>query len=163
MRALSLWQPWASLWLTEWKVHETRHWSTNYRGPLLVHAAQRIEREFDGGPLEDICAEAFGSAWRTTLPRGELLGMVRIVDCLPVEMIKREWGMRDHAPPLDHYTDYHCGDWSDGRYGWRRADTPQRFDVPIPWRGQQGFFDVPDSEVRAFASIAPAAQLGLFG
>lgn len=41
MRAISLWQPWASLVVLGAKKIETRHWSTNYRGPLLIHAAKR--------------------------------------------------------------------------------------------------------------------------
>lgn len=41
MRALSLWQPWASLIALGVKTIETRGWSTKYRGPLLIHAAKR--------------------------------------------------------------------------------------------------------------------------
>jgi activating signal cointegrator 1 len=47
MKAISLWQPWASLWFTDSKIHETRHWSTRHRGPLYVHAAKRPIRESD--------------------------------------------------------------------------------------------------------------------
>lgn len=128
-----------------------------------MHAAQRIERELGSLPLEAICDEAFGSTWRTTLPRGEILGIVNVEACQPVETIMRSWGMTCPTPPLEHWMDFHCGNWAAGRYGWRRADNPQRFDAPIPWRGQQGFFDVPDAELRDIARVAPAAQLGLFG
>lgn len=38
-RALTLWQPWASLVALLVKQIETRSWSTKYRGPLLIHAA----------------------------------------------------------------------------------------------------------------------------
>ena len=41
MKCLSLWQPWASLVVIGAKRFETRSWPTNYRGPLLIHAAQR--------------------------------------------------------------------------------------------------------------------------
>ncbi len=37
-RALTLWQPWASLIAIGAKTIETRSWSTAYRGPLLIHA-----------------------------------------------------------------------------------------------------------------------------
>jgi hypothetical protein len=42
MKAISLWQPWASLWCSPRKIHETRHWPTNNRGWMLVHAAQAV-------------------------------------------------------------------------------------------------------------------------
>src|ERR1700694_3122793 len=41
MKALSLWQPWASLIAMGLKEFETRHWATSYRGPLVIHAAKR--------------------------------------------------------------------------------------------------------------------------
>ena len=41
MKALTLWQPWASLVALGLKTIETRGWRTNYRGPLLIHAAKR--------------------------------------------------------------------------------------------------------------------------
>jgi hypothetical protein len=44
VKALSLWQPWASLIAVGAKTIETRGWSTTYRGPLLIHAARKIPR-----------------------------------------------------------------------------------------------------------------------
>lgn len=41
MKALTLWQPWASLIAVGDKTIETRSWSTKYRGPLAIHAAAR--------------------------------------------------------------------------------------------------------------------------
>lgn len=41
MKAISLWQPWASLVALGVKTIETRSWSTKYRGPLTIHAAAR--------------------------------------------------------------------------------------------------------------------------
>lgn len=40
MKALSIWEPWASLIACGTKRIETRSWSTEYRGPLLICAAQ---------------------------------------------------------------------------------------------------------------------------
>ena len=42
MKALTLWQPWASLVALGVKTIETRSWSTTYRGPLAIHAAKRV-------------------------------------------------------------------------------------------------------------------------
>ena len=41
MKAITLWQPWASLIAVGAKTIETRGWATNYRGPLAIHAAKR--------------------------------------------------------------------------------------------------------------------------
>uniref|UniRef100_A0A6M3J354 ASCH domain-containing protein n=1 Tax=viral metagenome TaxID=1070528 RepID=A0A6M3J354_9ZZZZ len=36
MKAISLWQPWASAMALGWKKIETRSWGTSYRGPPLI-------------------------------------------------------------------------------------------------------------------------------
>lgn len=41
MKAVTLWQPWASLVAIGAKTIETRSWATSYRGPLAIHAAAR--------------------------------------------------------------------------------------------------------------------------
>ena len=49
MKALSLWQPWASAIALGHKRIEPRHWTTSYRGLIAIHAAKRWtadEREF---------------------------------------------------------------------------------------------------------------------
>lgn len=130
MRAISLWQPWASLWLSPLKPHETRHWPTNYRGWLAVHAAKRLVSDC-GEALDELCIDQFGAQWRRTLPRGAILGAVHLVDCIPTEVI------------ITSDQDRECGDFSDGRYGWKR-DEWKRLREPVPYIGRQGFFSVPD-------------------
>jgi activating signal cointegrator 1 len=39
MKAISIWQPWASLIAIGAKKYETRSWETSYRGPIAIHAA----------------------------------------------------------------------------------------------------------------------------
>lgn len=135
MKAISLWQPWASLWCSDAKVHETRHWPTSHRGWLLVHAAKRKIDAFDGNRIDDICDSLWGHHWGLELPLGALVGMVNLVGCEPTESM-----------PIGHQStdDYECGDFHHGRYAWRRAAF-RMFAKPIPYRGQQGMFEVPDS------------------
>ena len=89
MKALSIWQPWAQLLAVGVKHDETRSWGTNYRGPILIHAAKRkmnYSTEFIGlhrspfykyfkvmgyGAYENILA----------LPHGAIIGMAELVDC----------------------------------------------------------------------------------
>jgi hypothetical protein len=111
MKAISLWQPWASLWCSERKVHETRHWPTSHRGCLLVHAAKRFEKNF--GPddsLRAILDDEYGGHWGMDLPTGALIGMVNLIDCRRTE---------DVTPAPD---DYECGDFAPGRFAWQRRE-----------------------------------------
>jgi activating signal cointegrator 1 len=57
MKALTLWQPWASLVAFGVKTIETRSWSTKYRGPLAIHAAKKTVY----GPIGDCYAETYYS------------------------------------------------------------------------------------------------------
>ena len=82
MKALSLWQPWASLWCSPAKIHETRHWPLRHRGKLVVHAAKKFVRDVDPA-LETILDSDFGSHWGLELPTGALIGIVAIIDCQP--------------------------------------------------------------------------------
>jgi hypothetical protein len=41
MKAITLWDPWASLMALGFKKVETRCWKTSYRGPIAIHAALR--------------------------------------------------------------------------------------------------------------------------
>ena len=135
MKAISLWQPWASLWCSEAKIHETRHWPTSHRGWLLVHAAKRRIDDHGGTRLDDICDGLWGHHWGMEVPRGALVGMVNLVGCVSTDTM-----------PIGHQSteDYECGDFSHGRYAWRRAAF-HVFRDPIPYRGQQGMFEVPDN------------------
>lgn len=137
MKAWSLWQPWASLWLSSCKVHETRSWELKHRGPLLVHATKHIEFDL-GDDLNNILDSEFGGHWGMDLPRGALIGAVEIIDCLPTENV--------HGAAED---DVICGDWTSGRFAIRRSYLFTKFANPIPFRGRQrNTFDVPDDLVR---------------
>lgn len=150
MRAISLWQPWASLIVLGEKEYETRGWSTGYRGPLLIHAAKRIVLK----ELEDVLdcpymQEALfpyralsalvpphrtlltAKAAREVLPFGKLIGTVDLVDCIPTEIAR---GKIDNK-------EYMFGNYGANRYAWRMAN-PFMFDEPIEYKGEQGFFEV---------------------
>lgn len=139
LKAISLWQPWASLWCSPAKVHETRHWPTRHRGWLLVHAAKHKLDDESADELDGIMDEHFGHHWGLEIPFGALIGMVNLVDCVCVETLPQEHRESD---------DYQCGNFSAGRYAWRRSEW-KVFDRPIPYKGAQGFFNVPHSVLHA--------------
>jgi hypothetical protein len=143
VKALSLWQPWASLWCSDAKEHETRGWELRHRGWLLVHAAKRpIDKEVDYA-LDIIAHNYLGDGWMTTLPLGAIVGAVNVVNCQPTETLLQEWGSPINSR---YWIDYQCGNYAPGRFGFLRSEFKQ-FGTPIPYRGQQGLFDVPDDLV----------------
>jgi hypothetical protein len=48
MKAISLWQPWATLLTCGAKRYETRSWKRTYRGPIAIHAALKKPPEQEG-------------------------------------------------------------------------------------------------------------------
>lgn len=148
MKAISLWQPWASLWLTDAKIHETRHWGTSHRGRLAVHAAKRKIDAMDGDRIDEICDSLFGHHWGQDLPLGAIIGVVNLTDCRQ---------MKFTAP--EHEDDMECGNWDDERYAWRRSEVI-KLPAPIPYRGAQGIFNVPDEIVLAALQRTPQVTAG---
>lgn len=142
MKAISLWQPWASLWACGRKQFETRHWATSHRGRLLVHAAQKICSEDISEELREICEDEFGGHWAIDLPRGALIAGCFLVNCIPTAGVNVRGGERFPALTIDA-EERAQGDFTPGRFAWE-SQNMQLLDRPIPWRGRQGLFDVPD-------------------
>lgn len=133
MRALSLPQPWASLWLDGPKEHEIRTFRTSYRGWLVVHASKTIERP--SAAVAAICRVKYGDGWFANLPRGALLGAVYLHDCVPSGIARKRVTIEDLL----------CDDFSAGRWAWRRMNVTIRFDEPIEHRGESHLFEVDDA------------------
>ena len=117
MKALSIRQPWCWLILHAGKDIENRDWQTKFRGRFLLHAGKGMTRdEYEDAPLWIVDLPDFKD-----LERGGIVGSVELVDCVS-----------DHD-----------SDWFFGRYGFVLRDPkPLPF---TPYRGQLGFFDVPDT------------------
>lgn len=113
MKALTIWQPWASLIACKAKTLEIRRWQTNYRGPLAIHAAKRPYRRSKEHGVAD-------------LPYGAFLCLVDLADCFPAE--------DRHSSPA------HCEIW-EGDYAWQVRVRLQF--APIPSLGKQGLWTVP--------------------
>lgn len=138
MKAISLWQPWATLWLLsdpDEKVFETRHWYTGYRGPLLVHAAKKKDgevKDFLGasGVIRTLQAHGLEVG---DLAFGAIIGCVNLIGC-----------SRMDSMPEPSERERMWGNWEPDRFAWERGPSPELFLSPIPYRGAQGFFDVPN-------------------
>lgn len=127
IKALSLWQPWASLMARGVKCDETRHWPTAYRGPIAIHAAKRLD--LAGAPAR-LCMSALGISWWHDLPQGAVVAIGELTACRPAEQAA-EGATRANAT---------AGNFCYGRFAWRvEAIRPVR--EPIPLLGRQGLFN----------------------
>lgn len=125
MKAITLWQPWASAIAMGMKRFETRSWATNYRGPLAIHAARRPMTE---GELEllDEYPFPFGAK---EMPLGSI-----VATCTLVDVIRCTAGMKvDEREQA--WSDFH-----EGRFAWALVDI-QPLAPPIPVKGAQGLWD----------------------
>ena len=146
MKAISLWQPWASLWACGRKTYETRHWATSYRGYLLVHAARTICIDDIGDELREICEDEFGGHWAVDLPRGALIAHCMLVNCIPTEQVKVD---RDERAQ---------GNFAPGRFAWDPSNM-KMLDAAIICRGRQGLFDVSHEVIGHLAMALLQASL----
>ena len=161
MKAISLWQPYATLLAGGAKSVETRGWHMSHRGPLLVHAAKKWD-----GRLADLCRlnvfatalERCGYSSSTALPFGAIVGAVEVVDCVPVERVAFQdrddlSGLIDLTPPGGPGlwvgpTERAFGDYTARRYAILCRNA-RAFREPVPCKGQQMLWDVPDHLVAA--------------
>lgn len=152
MKAISLWQPWASLVSTGAKRIETRGWPTTYRGPLAICAAKRIVKQdmlfllsqwgfqFGLAPLigKDFNYAGWPGVSLNDMPYGKAVAIAVLAGCLPVEKITiGELESKSCAK----FNESLFGDYSNGRYGWILEDI-KRIKNPFPVIGRQGFFEV---------------------
>jgi hypothetical protein len=161
MKAITIWQPWASLLACGAKQYETRSWKTDYRGPIAIHAAAKDPckmsllglEEFDKAASEALEKAGQSFTW-CLLPLGKIIATAELVNC---------WHIVYHPGPdidiakhikigaeLDvpkHHLDFQkyivpteqemlFGDWTPGRYAWELANV-KILSEPIPAKGQQ--------------------------
>jgi len=133
MKAISLWEPWASLIALGAKTYETRHWPWKYRGELLICAAKgglsKIELLdlLNFKPFRNVLGE------NPKLNFGNAVAIVNVTDCIPTE--KMEF---DSIKPV-YEQDF--GDYTYGRFAIR-LENIRRIKNPFPVKGAQGFFNV---------------------
>lgn len=153
MRALSIWQPHASLLVVPnpatgkpFKLYETRSWaapSGMIGQRVAIHAAKNRSDLNGLFPLyghDGRCDDEFAQAlWMLNIRREEDLPMGAVIGTAILAACHRTETMANPGP---------FGDFADGRFAWEMADT-RPLPMPVPFRGMQGFFDVPDELVRA--------------
>ena len=132
MKALTVWQPWATLIASGAKMIETRAWWTAYRGPLAIHAGATLRLD-----CRELCAEEpFKSALRRTgitdahaLPLGRVLAIAELIDCRKIRL--------GGAPRAGERA---LGDYTPGRYAWCLGNV-RALRTPIAAVGHQGLWE----------------------
>ncbi len=145
MKALSIWQPWATLIIIGAKKIETRGRPTMLRSEdIAIHASKSLagfdaveampwkQRHYILDALRDAGYENMRE-----LPLGAVLGIAELVACWHTEGLKSSSLL---IPDDQKEREFAMGDFSDYRWGWYMRD-PLRFEEPIPARGQQGLWD----------------------
>lgn len=134
IKALSLWQPWASLMAAGVKIDDIRDWTTTYRGPLAIHAAKTIDRV--GAPAH-LCASTLGMRWWCECPAGAIVAIGMLTDCRPSAVARRTTTAINLA----------CGDFTTGRHALR-VERIRPLIEPIPVTGRRLLFNwVPPTDI----------------
>lgn len=160
MKAISVWQPWADLIRRELKRVETRSWSTNYRGDLLICSAKKKDKssqEYHECTVIPILRDLYPLCPHfidyNDLQFGKALCIASLRDCrlITPELIKRYSGNPNYKRNYEYdslqavccFKGYQMafGDWRPGRYAWifdHVIPLENIFDV----KGKRGLFDV---------------------
>ena len=129
MRALSILQPYAWLIVAGHKDIENRTWRSGYKGPMLVHAGKKYSRRDHDEYAEEFAEDAIVLPEFEDMCLGGVVGVATMTDCVL----------------------QHSSRWKDdGTWGFVLRD--QRELPFVPWRGQLGFFDIPESAVQLSAN-----------
>jgi hypothetical protein len=139
MKAISLWQPWASAIACGAKRIETRSWETRYFGPIAIHAAKKWDHELaaiycrlhDEVPgFSDLLKDEHDRY--IPLPFGAVIATAELLACVPTDQL------RDN--PKVGPMELALGNYSPGRFGWLLQNVV-RLPKPIPARGHQQLWE----------------------
>lgn len=143
MKAISLWQFWASAVALGLKQNETRGWSTNHRGPIAIHAAKKDTRELRGLWDHFMCRGDFRDKFQaarlysfTMLPKGAIVAVAELDEVVPTEVAL-------HCKIIGAL-EMELGDYGINRFVWRLKNI-RPLKQPYFIAGHQGFFDVADT------------------
>lgn len=128
MKAITLWQPWATLIALGVKQYETRSWATPYRGRIAIHAAKK----WDAETLMDFTVP---EVWRVMqqhrirdydLPLGAIICIGDLTGCVPTALVPRN--------------EQRFGNFTPGRFAWKIEHVRVLLN-PIAISGKQGLWD----------------------
>lgn len=147
MRAIVIWQPWASLVVRGFKRYETRSYPCSYRGDLAIIAGRSLEgvAMMQDDPIGHEMRDLLGVMSLGDLPRGGVVGYARLSGVIATDA-------GEHLQVDERECRF--GNWGPDRFGWE-MQAARVLRAPIAIRGQQGMFTLPESicdQIRAAAA-----------
>lgn len=154
MKALTIYQPWASFVACGIKRYETRSWATTYRGPIAIHAgktrAYYCTRDYldiviaaSQNPLFESYVMGCAETPEHELPFGAVIATAELIGC---------WEIGKHplsgTPVLNvngqcrsiSDEEWLFGNYTPGRFAWE-LDKVNLLEKAIPARGMQGLWE----------------------
>ena len=143
VRCISLWLPHPTAIMLGLKIYETRGWSTEYRGPIAIHAAKKPFRykDYDLGYYQEVCKLLSRAGCpKFALDYGKVLCIADLVDCIPTGKLRGRIGQ------AEFWGDFRdVGDDGKERFAFKLENVRV---IPAHKRpaviGRQKWFDVPN-------------------
>lgn len=124
MKVLTIREPWASLIINGYKKYEFRSWKTNYRGKILIHTSQKIEKEMLSR-FKDYNLNCVG---------GSIIGEAELTDCI---LVDEEFNQ--NLRKIDNVV-YGKSNHVE-KYAWK-LENIKKYDKPIPMKGKLGLWNI---------------------
>ena len=124
MKVLTIRKPWASLIINGYKKYEFRSWKTNYRGKILIHTSQKIEKEM---------LSRFKD-YKLNCVSGSIIGEAELTDCILVdEKFNQNLRKTDNVVygKSNHVE----------KYAWK-LENIKKYDKTIPMKGKLGLWNI---------------------
>ncbi len=146
IKAITLYQPWASLIIAGAKRFETRSWGSDHIGLLVIHAGKTLDvNTADARFMSHLYAS--GITDYRKLPLSAAVGVVWRGKC---------YRGRSVLPHIDEREKAFGNFDGDDRIAWE-LENPVAFEPPIPIRGNRGLWDwplpLPDDALAMFAHV----------
>ena len=124
MKVLTIRKPWASLIINGYKKYEFRSWKTNYRGKILIHTSQKIEKEM---------LSRFKD-YKLNCVSGSIIGEAELTDCI---LVDEEFNQ--NLRKIDNVV-YGKSNHVE-KYAWK-LENIKKYDKPIPMKGKLGLWNI---------------------
>lgn len=137
MKALTIFEPWASLIASGQKSIETRSWRTHYRGELFIHAGKKKITLKEYPALAKVIQEQ-----ELPLHHGNLICRANLVDCIYMdETFIHEISLNSK--------EFLFGFYEIGRYAWVFEEV-EKLPTPIPAKGNRSLWNCQDYLTASF-------------
>lgn len=132
-------QPWASLFMKNESIFETRTWKTNYRGQLAIHTSKKIDvKACQHETIQALLNKHDLSV--ENLPTGCIIGVCTLTNCIKViENHSTTATLEDGR--LISGKEYFLGDYREGNYAWEVKDK-KIIHPSIPAKGRLGLWEM---------------------